>query len=102
MSTLENVFLYKKGVWLKKFGNHWITPYSICLNSTCIAESQSGTSFPDHSQKEMGLYESAPQGESKSPPPHLRDLDFNLLQSGKLKLTGKCSCLVVTKYLLFP
>lgn len=89
---LKSIFLYKKRVWQKKFGNHWLAPYSVCLNSTCIAESQSGTSFPDHSQKEMGLSESAAHLESKSPPPHLRDLDFNLLQSGKLKLTGKCSC----------
>uniref|UniRef100_A0A9J8BRU6 Rho guanine nucleotide exchange factor (GEF) 40 n=1 Tax=Cyprinus carpio carpio TaxID=630221 RepID=A0A9J8BRU6_CYPCA len=51
-------------------------------------ESQSGTSFPDHSQNEMGLSKSTVHLEAKSPPPHLRDLDFNLLQSGKLKLTG--------------
>ncbi|KAF4110495.1 rho guanine nucleotide exchange factor 40 isoform X1 [Onychostoma macrolepis] len=51
-------------------------------------ESQTGTSFPDHSQNEMRLSESAAHLESKSPPPHLRDLDFNLLQSGKLILTG--------------
>uniref|UniRef100_A0A672KXV2 Rho guanine nucleotide exchange factor 40-like n=1 Tax=Sinocyclocheilus grahami TaxID=75366 RepID=A0A672KXV2_SINGR len=51
-------------------------------------ESQSGTSFPDHSQNEIGLPESAAHLKSKSPPPHLRDLDFNLLQTGKLKLTG--------------
>ncbi|XP_052456836.1 rho guanine nucleotide exchange factor 40 [Carassius gibelio] len=49
-------------------------------------ESQSCTSFSDHSQNEMRL--PAAHLESKSPPPHLRDLDFNLLQSGKLKLTG--------------
>ncbi|XP_016110893.1 pleckstrin homology domain-containing family G member 4B-like isoform X2 [Sinocyclocheilus grahami] len=51
-------------------------------------ESQTGTSFPDRSQNEVGLSESAAHLESKSPPPHLRDLDFNLLQSGKLILTG--------------
>uniref|UniRef100_A0A8C2EJC1 Rho guanine nucleotide exchange factor (GEF) 40 n=1 Tax=Cyprinus carpio TaxID=7962 RepID=A0A8C2EJC1_CYPCA len=51
-------------------------------------ESQTGTSFPDHFQNEMGLSESAAHLESKSPSPHLRDLDFNLLQSGKLILTG--------------
>ncbi|XP_067256025.1 rho guanine nucleotide exchange factor 40 isoform X3 [Chanodichthys erythropterus] len=51
-------------------------------------ENQSGASFPEHSQTEMGLSESAAHLESKSPPPHLRDLDFNLLKSGKLKLTG--------------
>ncbi|XP_043099177.1 rho guanine nucleotide exchange factor 40, partial [Puntigrus tetrazona] len=51
-------------------------------------ESQTGTSLPDHSQNEMGLSESAARLECKSPPPHLKDLDVNLLQSGKLILTG--------------
>ncbi|KAI7813921.1 rho guanine nucleotide exchange factor 40 isoform X2 [Triplophysa rosa] len=50
-------------------------------------EEQSPTSFPEQPQKEMGLNtEFAAELKLKSP--HLRDLDFNLLQSGKLMLTG--------------
>ncbi|XP_051580200.1 pleckstrin homology domain-containing family G member 4B-like isoform X1 [Myxocyprinus asiaticus] len=51
-------------------------------------ESKSGTSFSDQTPKEMVLSISASNLELKGPPPYLRDLDFNLLQSGKLMLTG--------------
>ncbi|XP_001919604.4 rho guanine nucleotide exchange factor 40 isoform X1 [Danio rerio] len=51
-------------------------------------ESQSCTSSPDHSQNEVGLSQFAAHVESTSPPTHLKDLDLNLLQSGKLILTG--------------
>ncbi|XP_056613263.1 rho guanine nucleotide exchange factor 40 [Triplophysa dalaica] len=55
--------------------------------TSCITLEQSPTSFPEQPQKEMGLNsESAAELKLKSP--HLRDLDFNLLQSGKLTLTG--------------
>ncbi|XP_073715706.1 rho guanine nucleotide exchange factor 40 isoform X1 [Misgurnus anguillicaudatus] len=56
---------------------------------SCNTEGQSTTSIPDHSQTETGLIESAAQLKFKSAPtPRLRELDFNLLQSGKLMLTG--------------
>lgn len=58
---------------------------------SCSTDRQSPTSFPEQPQNEMGLKnESAAELELKSP--RLRDLDFNLLQSGKLMLTGTSTC----------
>ncbi|XP_051554972.1 rho guanine nucleotide exchange factor 40-like isoform X2 [Myxocyprinus asiaticus] len=51
-------------------------------------ECQSGTSFLDQTPKETVLSVSASNLELKCPPLFLRDLNFNLLQSGKLMLTG--------------
>lgn len=53
--------------------------------------SQSGTSLCNHSSEEAGseTYPDQSNGPSSKDPPLLRELETELLQSGKLKLTGE-------------
>ncbi|XP_031706733.1 pleckstrin homology domain-containing family G member 4B isoform X2 [Anarrhichthys ocellatus] len=56
-----------------------------------VCNGQSGTSLLNHSNEEAGSGESCPDqlnGVTAKDPPLLRELDTELLQSGKLKLTG--------------
>ncbi|XP_076868210.1 rho guanine nucleotide exchange factor 40 [Brachyhypopomus gauderio] len=54
------------------------------------SKAQSGSSLPDHSPKEVVSSAPSDQSNGQSPkaPPLLRDLDVDLLQSGKFILTG--------------
>ncbi|XP_049923679.1 rho guanine nucleotide exchange factor 40 isoform X2 [Epinephelus moara] len=56
-----------------------------------VCNGQSGTSLLNHSNEEAGTGETCPDqlnGVTSKEPPLLRELDTELLQSGKLKLTG--------------
>ncbi|XP_067435209.1 rho guanine nucleotide exchange factor 40 isoform X1 [Thunnus thynnus] len=56
-----------------------------------VCNGQSGTSLFNHSNEEAGTAETCPDqlnGVTPKEPPLLRELDTELLQSGKLKLTG--------------
>lgn len=57
-----------------------------------VCNDQSGTSFLNHSTEKAGSEGTCPDqinGITSKEPPLLRELDANLLQSGKLQLTGK-------------
>ncbi|TDG99631.1 hypothetical protein EPR50_G00195700 [Perca flavescens] len=57
-----------------------------------VCNGQSGTSLLNHSKEEAGSGETCPDqinAVTSKVPPLLRELDTELLQSGKLKLTGK-------------
>ncbi|XP_068164039.1 rho guanine nucleotide exchange factor 40 isoform X2 [Antennarius striatus] len=59
--------------------------------SLTVCDSQSGTSLFNHSKEEAKLAETCPDkvnGVESKEPPLLKELDAELLQSGKLKLTG--------------
>ncbi|XP_041635078.1 pleckstrin homology domain-containing family G member 4B [Cheilinus undulatus] len=59
--------------------------------SVPVCNGQAGTSLFNHSNEEAGSGEACPDkinGVASKDPPLLRDLDTELLQSGKLKLTG--------------
>lgn len=63
-------------------------PFTEAESSLPVCNGQSGTSFFNHSNEEAASPDKQ-SGDASKEPALLRELDADLLQSGKLKLTGK-------------